>query len=67
MSVEGRCLYDIASVSRESPSTVAIIYSGVMAGEQGLAGADPEPPIRGVLKLISENFGHALFYETTPT
>ena len=31
--VKGRCLYDTASVSRESPSIVA---SGVMAGEQGL-------------------------------
>ena len=36
------------------------------------AGADPEPPIRGVLNLIfarkaREIFGHAPFYETTPT
>ena len=52
--VEGRCLYAIASVSRESPSTVAIIYGGLMAGEQGL---DKEIGFKTIILLKDQTLG----------
>ena len=62
-----------AAITRNKASVLDLPLRGKCRSMCHIAGADPEPPIRGVLiyriarKARTKNLGHAPFYETTPT